>query len=313
MKRSTMRTKCLAVVVVCGLVLVVQGRAVAAEPVPPTYEDLSYGPHERNVLDLWLAPSEKPTPLLIFMHGGGFRRGDKQGIRNRPAIQQCLDAGVSFASINYRFLEHTGLPNILRDAARSIQFLRSRAKQWNLDPQRIAIYGSSAGAGTSMWLAFHDDLADPNSSDSVLRQSSRVVAAGSLDGQASYDLRDWDRYVGPPPDGVSLSDPVEFYGFADRAAAKSPDGDRTMKDCAMIDLISPDDPPVAIACARLPGESVDRGHYLHHPKHSTALAKRCQQHGVGCLLVLHKDTDGDRAKQADAVVGFLIKQLTALR
>lgn len=309
MKRSTARIRCLALAVACCPLLVCQGRAVAAEPVPPTYEDLSYGPHERNVLDLWLAPSDNPTPLLIFMHGGGFRRGDKLGIRNRPAIRRCLDAGVSFASINYRFLEHTGLPGILRDAARSIQFLRSRAEPWNLDPRRIAIYGSSAGAGTSMWLAFHDDLADPNASDSVLRQSSRVTAAGSLDGQASYDLRDWDRYVGPPPAGVKLSDPVEFYGFADRAAAKSLAADRIMKDCAMIDLISPDDPPVAIACGRLPGPSVDRGHYLHHPKHSTALAERCRKHGVGCLLVLHEDTGGDRGKQADAVVGFLIKRL----
>ena len=213
------------------------------------------------------------------------------------------------ASINYRFLEHTGLPGILRDAARSIQFLRANADRWNIDPERIAIFGGSAGAGTSMWLAFHDDLADPNAEDPVLRESSRVTAAGSLDGQVSYDLRDWNEYVGPPPAGVTSTSPVLFYGFADEAEAESPAADRIMKDCAMIDLISSDDPPVAIACARPGGPSEDRGHYLHHPDHSIALAERCRAHDVDCLLVLRKDTDGDRGKQADAVVGFLIEKL----
>ncbi len=101
-----------------GVVLVAP--RACAEDLAPTYEDVAYGPHERNVLDLWLAETGEPTPLVIFMHGGGFRRGDKEGVRGRPAIQRCLDAGVSFASINYRFLEHAGLPDILRDAARSI-------------------------------------------------------------------------------------------------------------------------------------------------------------------------------------------------
>ncbi len=279
-----------------------------ADSPPPTYENIAYGPHERNVLDLWLAKSDKPTPLVIFMHGGGFRRGDKEGVRGRPVIQQCLDAGVSFASINYRFLEHAGLPDILRDAGRSIQFLRSRAGDWSLDPQRIAIYGSSAGAGTSMWLAFHDDLADPSSDDPVLRQSSRPTAAGSLDGQVSYDLREWNHYVGAAPYERPPADFLAFYGFKNQAESETPTADRVMKDCAMIHLISSDDPPVAIACARPDGPSADRGHYLHHPKHSTALADECKDKGVECLLVLQTDT-ADREKQAERVVGFLIEKL----
>ena len=86
-----------------------------------------------------------------------------------------------------------------------------------------------------------------------------------------------------------------------------------MKDCAMIELISSDDPPVAIACFRPDGESADRGHYVHHPKHSIALADRCKQKGIDCLLVLRDDTQGDREKQAAAVVGYLIDKLKAAK
>jgi acetyl esterase/lipase len=286
--------------------------AAADTPNPntPTLENVAYGPHERNVLDLWLVPSDQPTPLVVFIHGGGFRRGDKQSVRGRPVVKQCLDAGVSFASLNYRFLEHTGLPSILRDSARAIQTIRSRAKEWNIDPARIACYGSSAGAGTSTWLAFHDDLADPNSADPVLRHSTRLAAAGSLDGQVSYDLREWARYVGSSPFERPAQERLPFYGFQSPDEMNSPEGDSAMKDCSMIGLVSPDDPPVAVASFQLNTEPADRGHYVHHPKHSIALSDRCKQHGVECLLILNEDPNANRAKQAEKVVAFLIERVT---
>ena len=133
------------------LTLLAAWPTVAAEPkgLAPDVENAAYGPHERNVLDLWKAKSDRPTPLVVFIHGGGFVNGDKSQIRGRPAVRQCLDAGVSFASINYRFREHAPIQDILRDAARAIQYIRSRAAEWNIDPARIACYGGSAGAGTA--------------------------------------------------------------------------------------------------------------------------------------------------------------------
>ncbi len=53
-----------------------------------------------------------------------------------------------------------------------------KADDWNVDKTRVAAYGGSAGAGTSLWLAFHDDLADPKSADPVLRESSRLRMRG---------------------------------------------------------------------------------------------------------------------------------------
>jgi len=281
-----------------------------ADAVAPTFADVAYGPHERNKLDLWQAKSVQPTPLVIFIHGGGFVNGDKSQVRNRPVLKQCLDQGVSFASLNYRFREHAPIQDILRDAARAVQYIRSRAKEWNIDPQRIASFGSSAGAGTSLWLAFHDDLADPNAADPVLRESSRLAAAGALDGQASYDLRDWDAIVGPSPFQRSVLDRDRFYGFKSADEAQTPAGDKIMKDCSMINLITQDDPPVACACGRPNTPSQDRGHYVHHPKHAIAIADRCKAAGIDCRLILVDDpAPASRTSQQRQVVEFLIEKV----
>ncbi len=290
-----------------SLILLMAAVAHAAAPAP-TIENAAYGPHERNVLDLWQAKSDKPTPLIVFIHGGGFVNGDKSKIRDGRVIAQCLERGVSFASINYRFRQHAPIQDILRDAARAIQFLRSKADVWNLDPRRIASYGGSAGAGTSLWLAFHDDLADPTSDDPVLRQSSRLTAAGSLNGQMSYDLREWEPLLGPVTFQNSPAERWSFYGFRSAEEVSTATADKVMKDCSMLGWISPDDPPVAVACAMDDGPPRDRGYYLHHPKHSTAIAERAKQHGVECLLLLRED-EARRGDQQAAVVAFLLNKL----
>ena len=146
---------------------------------PPTHENVKYGPWDRNVLDIWVSESKQPTPLIVYIHGGGFVGGSKEKVRQTNNVQQALDRGIAFASIQYRFRYYDDgstsdpqlapLPSILRDSARAIQYLRYHAKDYNLDPTRIACYGGSAGAGTSIWLAFRNDLADPTSDDPILR------------------------------------------------------------------------------------------------------------------------------------------------
>ncbi|MGC4004415.1 MAG: carboxylesterase family protein, partial [Pirellulales bacterium] len=88
--------------------LVAIGSALrAAEPnlttPEPTLADAKYGPHVRNALDFWKAPSDKPTPLIVYIHGGGFLNGDKSGVRKDTIIAESLKQGISFAAINYRY------------------------------------------------------------------------------------------------------------------------------------------------------------------------------------------------------------------
>ena len=163
---------------------------------PKQLIDVAYGSHPRQVLDFYRAESDKPTPVVFYIHGGGWRGGDKQ---TNP--QAFLDKGISVVATNYRYVriavEQKIEPPVkapLRDAARALRFVRSKAAEWNLEKTRIGATGGSAGGCTSLWLAFHDDLADPQSDDPIARESTRLYCAAVNGAQVSLDpkqLREW--------------------------------------------------------------------------------------------------------------------------
>jgi acetyl esterase/lipase len=112
----------------------------------PTEANVHYGPHERQVLDFYRAESSRPTPLMFYIHGGGWMSGDK----NTPDfLVPCLKSHISIVSIEYRLIPDAITQKVdppvkacLDDSARALQFVRSRAKEWNIDPARIAGCGS---------------------------------------------------------------------------------------------------------------------------------------------------------------------------
>ena len=98
-----------------------KGNAQGKEQTSPTHANVKYGDHERNVFDIWLAENSKPTPLAIYIHGGGFRAGSKEKL-SQDVLKQLLKAGISVASINYRYLSiDTPLPTSHHDARRALQ------------------------------------------------------------------------------------------------------------------------------------------------------------------------------------------------
>jgi hypothetical protein len=139
-----------------------------------------YGSHQRQAMDLWLPKSDKPTPIVIYIHGGGFVGGDKAHGHRQPMRKKCQAAKVAFATMNYRFLKHASHREIMYDGARAVQSLRANARKLNIDPRRIGVYGHSAGAIMSMWLAFHPDVGKRNSKNRIERYSSTVKVAGGL-------------------------------------------------------------------------------------------------------------------------------------
>ena len=112
-----------------------------------------------------------------------------------------LDKGISVVSINYRYVKNGVEDKVeppvkapLEDAARALQFVRSKAAEWNIDKKRIGATGGSAGGCSSLWLAFHDDMADPNSKDPIARESTRLFCAAVDGAQVSLDpkeVRSW--------------------------------------------------------------------------------------------------------------------------
>lgn len=252
----------------------------------PTEENIAYGPHERNVLDFWKADGEGPRPLVIFIHGGGFTGGDKSKWRESGDLPRLLENGVSCAAINYRFRKDAPIQEILRDAARAVQFLRTKSGEWNLDKTRFAGMGGSAGAGTSLWLATRDDLADAESEDPVLRESTRLQGAVLVATQATYDLTRWESFLGPsdPSWWTSPNEAAEFYHFSVADDLKKPEARPVLRECDMLSWISKEDAPVFVSNLGPEGPSQNRNHYLHHPEHARQIEKACEAAGVECLL-----------------------------
>ena len=164
----------------------------------PTFRAVAYGPHPKQVMDLWQAASDKPAPLAVHIHGGGWNGGSHIA----PGyLDQLLKAGISVASIEYRFIAEAVADGVvppvkapLHDAARAVQFLRSKAGEWNLRKDRVGAWGGSAGACSSLWLAFHKDLADPASGDPVARESSRLQCVATSGAQTTLDpaqMKEW--------------------------------------------------------------------------------------------------------------------------
>src|SRR6476660_967003 len=77
-------------------------QSVPQAPVP-TIRDMPYGEHPKQTIDFYKAASDRPTPLVVFIHGGGWTAGTKNTV---AGLQQFLDAGISVASVEYRFIQH---------------------------------------------------------------------------------------------------------------------------------------------------------------------------------------------------------------
>jgi acetyl esterase/lipase len=248
--------------------------------------NLRYGPHERNVLDIWKAkPLPRragPTPLVVFFHGGGFRNGDKSIV---PAwlLRDCLDEGISVASANYRLSQTAAFPGPMLDGARVIQYLRANAAELGIDPDRIAASGSSAGAGIALWVGFHDDLVDPRSDDPVARQSSRVCCLGVDGAQTSYDPRFIKTLIGGR--AYEHSALRAFFGINSDAEMDLPRIHKLFEDASPINHVTSDDPPVmqfyAERDAPLPSDAKP-GQGIHHPRFGKALKSKLDGLGVEC-------------------------------
>ena len=164
------------------------------------FKDVTYGDNERNILDIWLAKSENETPLLIFIHGGGFVGGNKESAYRKNNIKRflkLLENNISFATINYRFMNNDdGILSSLNDAKMALQFLRYNNKKFNINKTKIGLMGSSAGATSSLWIGFSDDMSDKNSDDPILRESTRVSCLVGVAAAHSMNLGRWRDMIG---------------------------------------------------------------------------------------------------------------------
>ena len=299
--------------------------AAAARPakeagplLPPTKADVPYGPHPKQVLDFYQAKAASGrAPLMFFIHGGGWVAGNKWGV---SGLRECLAAGVSVVSVEYRFIQEAMLagqkPPVdwpLHDAARALQFVRSKAAEWNIDKDRIAACGGSAGACSSLWLAFHDDMADPKSQDPVARESTRLWCAAVIGAQTSLDpkeLKEWtpnSRYGGH---AFGFMDPNDIKTRDTRFAEFLANRDKVLpwiKEYSPIEHLTEDDPPIYLTYSAAPALGQEQKDPTHTSNYGVKLRERCRKIGVPCELYY----PGTSETQCATAAAYLVPKLKA--
>ncbi|PQO41965.1 alpha/beta hydrolase [Blastopirellula marina] len=249
-----------------------------------TMKDVPYGDHERQVLDFYPAQSDKPTPVVFYIHGGGWQSGDK---KTNP--QPFLDNGISVVAINYRYVKNVVKEGVtppvkapLEDAARALQFVRSKADEWNLDKEKIGATGGSAGACSSLWLAFHDDMADHDSDDPIARESTRLACASVNGAQVTLDpkpLREWMPNYGYGAHAFGL---YNLEAVIEKREELMP----WIEKYSPMSHVTEDDPPIAMFYG---GAVPVVGDSPKDPTHSAImgvkLAEKLKETGVDVVLV----------------------------
>ena len=143
--------------------------------------EMAYGNDPLQKLDFWKA-TKAEAPLVIFVHGGGWKRGDKANATGQFKAPHYLAQGYAFASLNYRLVPAATVEQQAADVAESVAYFRKGAKQLGIDPKRIVLMGHSAGAHLSALVG-----TDPRYLRNAGLEMSALAGVIPLDG-AAYDV-----------------------------------------------------------------------------------------------------------------------------
>ncbi len=279
-----------------------------------TFADVPYGSHARQKLDFYQAKSDKPTPVVFFIHGGGWLNGDKGAFNNEKPY---LKAGISVVSINYRLIPDADAEKLvppvqgpLQDAARALQFVRSKASEWNIDKERIGATGSSAGSCSALWLAFHPDMAEAKSADPVARESTRLGCVAVVRAQTSLDPKQMRAWISNCNYGAHA------FGFKGDGRPDSAFAEFLAKRESVLPwiaeyspyaLLTADDPPVYLLYNTPPAMGRAQESTAHSANFGVGLQQQCRKLGVPCELVYPAAPEVKHAE----VAAYLIERLKA--
>lgn len=163
------------------------------------YRDLDYvsSGHERQKLDLYLPEAGENRPLIIWVHGGAFRMGSKEGSENNQLPLDYLAQGYAVASLNYRLSQHAIWPAQIEDCKAAVRWLRAHAEEYKLDPKRFGAWGPSAGGHLVSMLGTTGNVAEYEVGEH-LDVSSRVQCVVDYFGPTDFLQMDRQRL----PDGM---------------------------------------------------------------------------------------------------------------
>ena len=172
-------------------------------------------------------PNAKPQLAVVYVHGGGWRQGDKASGAGLIAMPELVKRGYLLFSINYRLAPKFKFPAQIEDAKCAIRYLRAHAKAYNLDPKRIGVFGGSAGGHLVALMGTADASAGFDTGGGWTNESSRVQAVVAMFG----------------PTDLRISNRPEYAEMA--FGVTSPD-DPALKKFSPLTYVSKDDPPFLI-------------------------------------------------------------------
>lgn len=277
------------------------------KPAPkPDIADGKYGEYEANTFDFWKSDSKERAPLVVYIHGGGLASGDKSNF-SANQLNQILKAGFAVMAINYRLTPEAIFPQHYMDCARAIQYARYHYKDLGTDPKRIGAIGGSAGGMTALWLGFHDDLADKNNADPVLRESTRLRVMGVSSAQTTLVPEQVEKYIGVMATQYPSYNNGKMFGMK-KEEMTSPKAIQLYREISPLTFLTKDDPPVwafySVADKPLTPEST-MSDAIHHPGFGKVLKEEMDKLKIECKL-RHKD-DGQNVN--GDMVNFLAKYL----
>lgn len=278
------------------------------------HKNIAYDIFERTKLDLFYPENfTKKTPLIIFVHGGGFSKGDKNHLYDREKdLISFLENQYAVATINYRYYkmnDSLGVKNCLHDVQTALQYLRFNASKYNIDKNKVGMYGFSAGAGSSLYFALHDDLKIEG--DSTLRgESTRIQCAGAFETQATYNVFGWKKVV-PYFEILTVLKrkslfqyAAGFYGYENYKSFR-PYRKEVTQSVDMLKMIDEKDPPIYLHNCLKENFPKDFNILFHHKKHAIKLAKKLKRNHVNYFLFTHKEIEKEEDK--DFTIGHFFK------
>lgn len=296
------------------------------------YDDIDTA---RQGFHIFLPDTIERYPLILHIHGGGFRHGSKDEIFEDESLQSAakyfLEEGLAFATIDYRllppedadYIDPVGVIKCLNDSKRALQFIRYYSDDLYVDPAKVGLVGSSAGAGTCLWLATRPDMADPESPDPILHESTTVCAAYLRSSQATYDLPKWESHVFDDYDGMGSTYTTDsmvallgfdryadFYGGLD--SINHPLHDPALiqyrEDVDMLYHMSSEDPALYIENSNEavhPSEDL-----LHHSLHGLSIYESALSASLETVYAKIPEQSIDNTFEGESGIQFLTRIVT---
>jgi acetyl esterase/lipase len=197
--------------------------------------DVVYGHKDGMALtfDIFKPKAHPNGAAIIFIVSGGWVSGYLPPNQVQPRYQELFDAGFTVVTVRHGSSPKYLIPEIVADVRRSVRYIRFNAKHWGIDPNRLGVYGASAGGHLSLMIGLASDNGDATAKEDFMKESDRVAAVVAY--FPPVDLRPIVRGLNPPPTGGVL-DRYPALNFEKEKAA----------DYSPIVFVTPDDPPTLL-------------------------------------------------------------------